>query len=97
MKNQLMKYGEYIRDFEQSEYMMRADDQLIIQNYWPIFSSWLYEKLRKPVFQSNDNADFYDTMMANGGFIQLGSFLFNPKTTTTAAAIIKSAQEYESY
>lgn len=49
------------------------------------------------MFKSNDNADFYDTMMANGAFIQLGSFLLNPKTTTTAAAIVKSAQEYESY
>ena len=60
---------------------MRADDDLIIKNYRPVFTSCLSEKLRKPVFCSEDNADFYDTMMADGAFIQLGSFLINPKTT----------------
>ena len=70
---------------------MRVDDKQIIKNYRPVFTSCLSSNLRKPpVFQSTDNIDFYDTMMADGALIHLGSFLLNPKTTSTEDAIIKS-------
>ena len=95
-KDELSHYGEYLHDFEQAEYLMRANDKLIIQNYRQVFSSCLSEKLRKPEFKSAKNTDFYDTMMADGAFIQLGSFFFNPQTTSTAAAIVKSTEDYES-
>ena len=36
-------------------------------------------------------------MMADGALINLGSFLLDPKTTSNAAAIVKSTIEYESY
>jgi hypothetical protein len=35
-------------------------------------------------------------MIAEGAFIQLGSFLLNSKTSMTEAAIFKSTQEYKS-
>ena len=69
---------------------MRADDELIIQNYMPVFTSSLSKTLLEPVFKSTDNADFYDTIMVNGAFIQLDSFLLNPQKTNSAAANIKS-------
>ena len=75
---------------------MRADDELIIQNYMPVFTSSLSKKLPEPMFKSTENADFYDTMMVNGAFIQLGSFLLNLQTINSAAANIKTKQEYES-
>ena len=75
---------------------MRANDELITDNYRQVFTSCLSEKLRKPEFKSAENTDFYDTMMADGAFIQLGSFLLNPQTTNAAAAIKKSTEEYES-
>ena len=66
---------------------MRADDKLIIQNYRSVFTSSLAKKLPIPVFSSADNKDFYDMMMAEGAYIQLDTFLSNPKTTTSAAAL----------
>ena len=91
LKYDLRDYGDYLRDFDKAKYLMNANDELIIQNYRPVFTSRLSSNLRKPpVFQSTDNADFYDTMMADGALIHLGSFFLNPKTTSTEDAIFKS-------
>jgi hypothetical protein len=51
---------------------MSADDNLIIQNYRSVFTSSLSEQLRVHVFESADNADFYDKMMADGASLKLG-------------------------
>ena len=74
---------------------MRADDKLIIQNYRSIFTSSLSQRLPVPVFSSADNKDFYDMMMAEGAYIQLDSFLSNPKTTPYATALAQGIKDYQ--
>lgn len=74
---------------------MKADDKLIIQNYRPVFTSALSQRLPLPVFSSADNKDFYDMMMAEGAYIQLDSFLSNPKTTPYAAALAQGIKDYQ--
>jgi hypothetical protein len=53
--DELTHYCEYVRDYDSVKYLMEADDELIIQNYRPVFSSSLAEGLPAPVFMSDDN------------------------------------------
>jgi hypothetical protein len=53
--DELTHYCEYVRDYDSVKYLMEADDELIIQNYRPVFTSSLAEGLPAPVFMSDDN------------------------------------------
>ena len=53
--DELTHYCEYVRDYDSVKYLMEADDELIIQNYRPVFTSSLAEGLPATVFMSDDN------------------------------------------
>ena len=68
-KDGLTHFGEYVSTFDKIKYLMTADENLIIQNYRPVFTSSLYESLPAPKFESQKNTDLYDLMIIEGALI----------------------------
>ena len=65
----LTRFGEYVSALNEIRYLMTANDDLIIRNYRPVFTTSLCESLPAHKFKSAKNTDLYDLMMIEGAFI----------------------------
>ena len=77
-KDGLTHFGEYVDALNNIKYLMTADDDLIIRNYRPVFTTSLCESLPEHKFKSAKNTDLYDLMVIDGAFIQLDRHLLPP-------------------
>ena len=74
----LTRFGEYVSALNEIRYLVTANDDLIIRNYRPVFTTTLCESLPAHKFKSAKNTDLYDLMMIEGAFIQLDRHLLPP-------------------